>query len=1275
MASKTHSWIKRSFLIAATLFAISMVINWLMTYNLESSLRKRLRTEIINATDSLYDFSFKTLDIGLFSGELMIEGLELFPDTARLQKRKQETALPDFYFSIDIDTISFTGINLTWEFYYRELSFKEFRLKSPIIKIVSPQQRKSTHAVDSLTNKSLYDLVSPYFDVIQAAHISFEDANVEYVVIDSSTSSYKLRDFSFSAHNFSLDKYYEQKGKLLFSDNFSFNTYTSQSILDSEHFLLNLDEINLNTADSTVYLGGVHLQTKDEHWLQKLEKPGSYSDLAVGGVELNGISFSRKDGYNLLDCKEFSIKHPNIEYYTVEEAEDGDNDNKSDVKSNTLDITSWSLYTLISPIFERLSINTIDVEDAKFKYTATKNRQSDLYTLNKLNFKAYNFVVDSTNNNYNMIKYVQDFSLNATDVQGELNSNNNFVSLDEFQLSTLDRFLRISQVQLSPIAYVSGKNKIKGNLDELQIEGIEYDKGLDADKIRILKPNISFTKGKNHFTKKKDTQEEKDVINDLLNSIAPFIEYVSVKDIIIKDAKANYTDEKTANSYKLSNLDFYAKNFHIDHETRRFRDYFFSWDEYDFKFKNFDNITPDRRYRIMIANGEFNSISRDILLKGLRVLPLQKDSVSYVSIETPYLRLLGWDDKAIKKKQLSFKSLVWERPFIEIVKQHEKEKEHKPQKQVTPLIDLESVSFDLFDVLAPRFVLKDLTNGSSTQAEFTQLLLDTLRWRPQKSFSISSLILDSPNIDIKKGEDTHREEISKNSGKVDLSMLGDIAVNRISIKQPTLNLEGNNSRLHFTTDQYLLESFLWSHRLDSILKIGNLEFINPILSYTDQEVRQEEAPKQEKALDKNEINQLIGKYATQIEIKRFNISNLNFMHAVKEKDKLVLKNKLATTNLLIEDLYSNRREDKTKVRELAFSTKDIDYPIADSFYNVQIDNIDFSKQRGELNINKVRLKPNYPKFEFAYQHPKGADWFNVEVDDIKLSEIDMSKLLSDSTLLVKQVQVNSVLLENLKNQKIAIEHNKMPLLYEQFQRLPLKYRVDELDIKDFTVLYEELAKGGYQPARIPFYNMNGHVKNFTNIQRNDSTFYTLYADGLLMGVDSKFTAEWKIPVDSTNDKFYLSAKIAALDMRDFNQLVMPMAPAYIKSGYIHDLNFCTEASSLGATVDLQLKYDSLYIVLMNDIFFNEENKLYSHVVNRWGVERKSSEEPTPQKTIVRDPYHSNFNYFWQILQPPLVEAVGVSEQKQNFVKNVADFFGKIKKFFSRDKKEEKKEEK
>ena len=184
----------------------------------------------------------------------------------------------------------------------------------------------------------------------------------------------------------------------------------------------------------------------------------------------------------------------------------------------------------------------------------------------------------------------------------------------------------------------------------------------------------------------------------------------------------------------------------------------------------------------------------------------------------------------------------------------------------------------------------------------------------------------------------------------------------------------------------------------------------------------------------------------------------------------------------------------------------------------------------------------------------------------------------------------------------------------------------------------------------------------------------LMAHGRLMGA-GHFNARWDIPVDSVNDYFRLSAHLTNFDLRELNQLITPLAPAQVESGVVKDLKFITDASSEGATVDMTFLYNNLRLkVLKNQDGQLVENKLISRAANavlkRDNPDIKKGKEKKPRKVhseIVRDPYHSTFNYFWQILQPPVVESVGVSQGKQNFMKKVTGFIGKVKNLFSKKK--------
>lgn len=1271
MSPKIRRRAIKGLIVIGILVALPMAVNWFMTYKLEDTLRKNLRAEVSRVTDGFYDFSFEKLDVGLFSGELMIKGLSFFPDSTNFEMRKSADRLPNTYFNIYVDIIDFKGINLTWLFNYRKLSFDKFLINEPNIKITSQHKsRVETSLSDSSARKSLYEHVSPYFDMIEAKNIDLRSAKVEYVVEDSITSRYMLEDFNFRAFNFVLDEESENKEHLLFSDNFEFYTHKPQVIFDSEHFFLNIGQIGLNTMDSIVHIGDVYLEPKEKYWEKRYSREGSCVSSKVKDVILDGIVFSRKGTDNYLKARDFSILKSNIEYYSVADKEEK---KKVEVEPDSL-APKWSLYSITAPIFKGINIENINVENAKLQYSYTKKEKTDVHTLNKLDFFAQSFALDSMSHEYNFFLYVKDFSINAENIKSYIPSKNGSVDVERLYLSSVSRELRINNANITPLTTSVNDRYAKGGIKEIAITGLNYQEGIDADMVKIVSPQVDINWGVGNATEKENKDRNKGKASkkgadNILDIMAPFVSYVSIKDIRIKEGKVSFVDRKEDNRYHLDHLDFYATNFYLDKETRRLRDYLFDWDEYSFKFQDFDNITPDKKHRVQIKEGDFNSVSGNMLLKDLKVTPEPNVEGSYISIATPYASLLGLNEKAVRKRKIAFKTFILDSPVVEVVKRGDS-KLSKIEKESPSNAPLELISFDLLTIPSPSFFFYDENNGSSLQLQSAQVHVDSFRWELNEKLKIDNLVVESPYISVVE----EREVIGTAGNKktTDIKSFGEIDVRRINIRKPILKIKKPYSYLDFSADSYLLKNLFWSQESQSIFQIEESDLSSPTIYYANEE--KPVKTKSNKKLTKDELLKTISNYANESRLGRINISNLNLKYQHTDLNGLKSRNGLTETHFLLEDINTNWEKKKLDVGELAFSTKAINYPIMDSFYTLRVGDVDFSKRKGTLKVKKIHMDPNYPKFEFAHKHPKGKDWFNITVDSVSLFGIDASRLMNDSTLLVKKLNVDGVLLENLKNQKIEIEHNVMPLLYQEFQRLPLKYYIDDLDVKDFSVIYEELAKNSYYPARIPFTHMNGHVSDFTNIATGNHDFYTLYADGLAMGT-APFVAEWKMPIDSTNDRFYLSAEIKNMDMRDFNQLVRPMAPVYVQKGQIQKLSFNTEASSLGATVSMQFAYDSLYVVILKNMDTEKKHGLATCLINRWVIESSNNGKNMrlPNDTIVRDPYHSNFNYFWQILQPPLVKSVGITEEKQNIANNLMAIFKKVKRFFGGEKKDEKKE--
>lgn len=1245
---KGRKIIKKIVLIVGLVLFGIFAINWLMTFRLEDTLRNRLRDEVIKATDGFYDCSFDEIHVDLFTGELMLKGLALFPDRTSLLQSRRDSLLPSVYLDLYIDTIDFRGVNLTWLFNYRKLSFEEFLIKSPSIKIFSP--KKDFRAKSDSLNKvrSFHESVSSFFDVVQAKYVSFKSAEVRYEVEDLVTVHYSLRNFDFTAYNFVLDDKSQERGNLLLSEDFRFKTSEPQVIFDSDRFLFNIHGIELSTIDSLVHVQGTHFITKDEYWNKKQLTSGSYNDIEVEDFKIEGIQFRRKGAYNLLDAKRLAIYEPSIEYQTLSNGEVKVEEEERHIVK-TPSSAPWSLYAVVRPILESIKIDEIDIEKAHFKYTRLEDDEEDEYILNRLDFKAYGFVVDSLHQDYHVVNYVNDFELDAIEVEGNIPSKNILASIGYFHLSTLDKTFTTSDVLFSPISVTPDKEHIHGEIKSLEVTNINYDDGLKADLLHIDSPLVNYISSSEN--KKVERKNDKKTESKILEAIIPFIKYVSVKDISINNANATFTDRKTDNKYTLRNLDFQVKNFFVDEHLKNIKDYLFNWDEYKIRFEDFDNLTPDKKYRIKIASGDFNSVSGNVLIKSLNVIPRDTTKGSYMSLTTPYVALNGFNQEEIKNKKILFEKFIVDSPILKLVnKRNSKGGEGKT------LLDLEQIRLDSLQMTNPSVLIRNEQDEEIVQLKSFTLDVDSLFWqKDRESFSMGNLNVQSPYVSVvSKSKEQNKEETTPITIK-------EIFVKQMNLTYPKLELMKDKVELDLSMDRYFMNSLFWDRSENSFLDISNLDIVNPNITLSK---RKEEQGKKQKGQNSN---------LDRLKLGRLNVSSLNLVYNEKDSiDQYHFVNKLTNTSLLIEAMDANFRKKDYGFGELAFKTKDINYPVSDGFYTWRIKEIDFSKKRGELLLNDIKLVPAFPKFDFSYIHPKGADWFDVEVDQISLSGLDFSRFKEDSVLRADKFNINHVVLQNLKNQKIEVEHRLVPLFYEQFQHFPIKYYIKDVEIKDFTVIYEELPKNGSTPLRIPFVAMNGEIKDFTNVQKEDGAFYTLRANGLALG-RAPFNAEWKMPVDTTNDQFYFMADIRKLDLKDANQIVVPSAPAYIKNGYAERLCLTTDANSKKAVVELNFEYDSLDLIILKRMGDSTENKFLTKIVNRLGVERsnKGDKMRIVHDTIVRDPYHSNFNYFWQMLRPTMTEAVGVTEEKRNIMYNLNVIAKRIKDFFRREKKDKK----
>lgn len=1139
---KTKKVIGYTLGIAVVLTAAIFLLNLHLTKRLERYLRKELILRTAEATDGFYTLSFDNLSISFFKGELKLEGIKLYPDPAVFRDWERKDSLPSTYVTAEVGMIDFKGLNLTWRWSYKQLHFDSFEIRKPDIQVFSPyySTRAEMKVRKEAESKTLYEVISPYINVLTVRVLNLENASVSYSVENPvSPIVYALNDVSFHAYGFRLDEDSSESGKLLYCDNFDFITNRPQTLLTNNDFHLQTDRILLSTEDSIISISNIALTPQGKLWKERKQRPDSYLNALIRAIEVKGIEFRREKALNYLTARSFDIISSDIQAFNLA--------GESQPPASS-PIRPLSLYELISPVLHAVSIGTIGIGQAKLQYSFAVKDTVEVYKLANFDFRANGFRVDSVSEAQHGFWYSRNFSFEATDIEGLMTARNHRFTVKRMALDTESGDFNLEQIRLCPLSVRGRNDYMAGSIDTVGIRGLSYDKGISARLLKIDRPNLRYVVAPSFKKKEAKSVMPANSRVDVEAILNPFLRYLSVKRVSLNRAYVTVDDKSASDpvTYKLNDFNFFATGILVNRQTGKRNGLFFDYGNMGFSFSKFDNYLPGKEYRLSVRKGQFSTVKGVLQLQDIELLPqdtAKKGAKTYIRFSSPELRISG---------------------------------------------------------------------------------LKRIPERPDRNIRLTSFRVDSPDI-----------RMSKPDG------------GGVSVSLKCLALDGIS----------------WD---STLLKLGEIRLESPVADiypghYPDT------LPHQTK-VDPADWYTALGKVAGQISLGRFSLTDANIRYAYYGKSDSLQHQELDTTNLFVEGLVVDTRFRTYKLDDIRFSTRNLVFPLDNGFYMLKAGSVDLT--RSSAVIDRIRLVSPYPKMQFAYLQPHHKDWFDVSVGQVSLTGIDLPSYFSEKVLRIADVQISDAVLQNLKNKKIPVPPHIVPMIYTGLQKAPVKLDFKRVGVKNFSVVYEELAKKGKAPGKLYFTDLNGTFTGFTNIVSRPDQYIVLDADGKLMGKGA-FTATWKLPVDSLNDRFLLNARLDSFDLTALNELLIPLSSAEVQSGRVRGMTFSTEASSKGATVEMLFLYNDLRAALLKEKDGElADKKFLTSLVNRIlkhdnpDKTRKGFNKPRHSSvSIIRDPYHSTFNYLWQILRPPLIESVGVSKKKQDAAKGVMTFFTKVKDFF------------
>lgn len=1232
----------------------AFALNWFLTNRLENYLRKYLSDNVSDLTDGFYHFTFDSLSVGFFDGALSIRGIEMYPDSIAFARLKQQDSLPEVFFKVKIAAIDLKGINLTWRLNYRNLEFRSFEIQSPVVSI--SQKKNIAHTEDEFIPenppKDLFDIISPYFDEISVRVMNMEKASISYAIEENqrTTAIYALHNADLHTYNFVLNKNSAADTRFMYCDNISFEATDPQTVLWNDHFKIETQHLGFNTRDSLIQVKGAKLIPHDGFWAQRTSTPGNYIDAKIELVEIKGMHFTQKNRKNEFVADSFKINNSQITCFSV-------NDPGTEKKEGTIknspdkETAAWTLYDVISPVLSKVAIKNLAFEQAILEYNAVKNGKTDNYKLQNYDFHANNFLLDSLVTERKQFWHCQDYIIEASGINGRVTSKNYNIALNKMLLNTHEGVFSLKDIRLSKLDSLHNENLnyITGTITSIDINGLELKEGVSATNLNIENPQVELFVVENDKDDNNNKEEQPSAVSkskneNIWNLFIPYAEYLRIKNININNANVAYHNVRLNDNLALKKFYFYAKDFLVNEHTRRQPDIFFTCSDFGFQFSDFDNILPGKNYRLQIKEAELSHIKKYFVLRDIVLTP-QKETWEkvpdiYFSLSTSLIEAQrSFFDNDWTRDSLNLMSLTINSPQLEIIKNRKEEKKEANNNDLVAGF-LQQFGIGIININNANISYNDQPNNKQYDIKLAKSVFDSTKLSIKGDLTFNTLLLTDAEVKMKHN------------------------LQQSSINLPSAELQG----FRYATDD--------NDR--SFLSATSINIPHPLVNVDIMEKgRGDEHHHKENKKNDRPIYDLTSSIASDISIGSFKISDANLSFA---NNGTPSQNEIGNTNFSLEGLHIDSYNKTMDVTDIRFTSKNLRIPTANGYYTLIIGGVGADSKRQEIVFNDVHLLAKYPKDKFAYIHPKGKDWFDFKVDNITLSGIDIPSYFAKEELHATYLGIHNSALSNFKNQKIDIEHNKMPLIYEMLQHAPLKFTIDSLDVSNFSVKYDELARKGNYPGTILFSEMNGRMKNFTNIISKPNQLMDLHVDGKFMN-SGKFNAVWRLPVSKDYDRFLLDVHLSDFPLTDLNQTFTPLASARVNSGYVKDVVIKMDATSEGASSSMLLRYNDLSVSLYKDPDMERPNKFANRLValllKKDNPDKGNKEPRQIESTIIRDKYHSTFNYLWQIIQPPLIESVGVSQQKQKMGKRLASFVSKIKSIFypnRNKKKEEKKEE-
>lgn len=373
---------------------------------------------------------------------------------------------------------------------------------------------------------------------------------------------------------------------------------------------------------------------------------------------------------------------------------------------------------------------------------------------------------------------------------------------------------------------------------------------------------------------------------------------------------------------------------------------------------------------------------------------------------------------------------------------------------------------------------------------------------------------------------------------------------------------------------------------------------------------------------------------------------------------------------LIDSLSAEDPDRFYLLKDVSVNLNNYSFATPDSMYFLNVNQLDFKASSGRVNIKKFAMVPRHSEATFAKANGYARDRFNIQMNNINLSGIDLQAYLQKREVIADQMQIAdgivSVFNNNSYPKLLKVKKGTFP--HQLLQQLNTKLTIKKIKLSNIDVSYAEFDRTSKQIGKISFEKTSGIISNATNAPKVKAVDHFMHADLLsyVMG-QGKLAINFKFDLNSSIGAFEYKGALTNLDGRQLNKITKPLGMVQVNRADIKKLAFNIKADQEMARGKLDFAFNDLSVALLK----KEEGRqrlvkkgLLSILANALVLysDNPSADGKFTSATInyQKEPTASFFSFIWRTLFQGVKYSVGVTPEKEAEIKAHVNKFEQMK---------------